>query len=83
MEFVHNLEEMIELVGGGESFKLLGIRGSLAGAARLLLQTNDALTYEGLKAVLIREFSDQLVCERANRSRTKSRCIILCFICNT
>lgn len=60
IEFVHSFEERIELVGGDDSFKLLGLRRSLDGAARLLLQSTEALTYDGLKTALIREFGDQL-----------------------
>lgn len=70
--FMKNFEDMIQLAGGDESFRLLCLRRSLDGAARLLLQSNDALTFEGLKKALIREFGDQLTStdvERMLRAR--------------
>lgn len=72
LEFFGNFEEIIALAGGDESFKLLCLRRSLEGAARLLLHTNDAMTYEGLKDALVSEFGDQLTStdvERMLRAR--------------
>lgn len=60
LTFIDDYEEIIAMVGGDESFKLLGLRRSLEGAARLLLKNSAALTYDGLKNLLITEFGNQL-----------------------
>lgn len=54
-DFFRNLEDVLKSVRADDIMKFLALRNSLKGAARLLL-TRNAMTYEELKIVLIREF---------------------------
>lgn len=54
-EFFRHLEQIFSQVHADELLKFLTLRNSLTGAARLLL-TRGALTYDELKASLVKEF---------------------------
>ncbi|XP_037932600.1 3'-5' RNA helicase YTHDC2-like [Teleopsis dalmanni] len=72
-DFFRHLEQIFEQVGADDLFKLLALRNSLTGAARLLL-TRGYLTYEELKQKLIGEFGRTISRQevyQALRMRTK------------
>lgn len=54
-DFFRHMEQIFQQVNADELLKFLTLRNSLTGTARLLL-TQGALTYDDLKANLIREF---------------------------
>lgn len=54
-DFFRHMEQIFQQVYADELLKFLTLRNSLSGTARLLL-TRGALTYDDLKASLVREF---------------------------
>lgn len=46
--FFRDFEEIMTMVNADDAFRFLNLRRSLAGTARLFLQTTNALTYETL-----------------------------------
>lgn len=74
--FLAQFEDLMRLVEANELYKLLGLRRSLDGAAKLLLHTNDVPTYEALKEALVTEFGNQMTpndIEMAMRNRKWNR----------
>lgn len=56
--FLRQFEEIMDLLNGDETFRLLSLRRSLSGAAKELLHSAQSSTYESLRATLMREFGD-------------------------
>lgn len=54
--FFRDFEEVMQTARANNSLKLLGLRRSLTGAARVFLQSTNALDYNDLKEALIAEF---------------------------
>lgn len=77
-DFIAHLEQIFQQVNADELLKYLALRNSLQGTARLLL-TRGALTYDELKANLVREFGGTVsrqevyrALQLRNRSPTES-----------
>ncbi|XP_036347426.1 uncharacterized protein LOC118756790 [Rhagoletis pomonella] len=55
--FIRDFEEIMQSTGADENFKLLALRRSLTGTARVFLSTTTALNYCALKGALMKEFN--------------------------
>lgn len=66
-DFVRMFEEIMTIIRADEVFKLLVLRRKLKGAANCLTFAPDAVTYDGLKAMLIAEFGNKLSIAEAER----------------
>ncbi|XP_054727437.1 uncharacterized protein LOC129237061 [Anastrepha obliqua] len=56
LHFLRDFEEIMNTSGADDSFKLLALRRSLKGTARVFLSTTTALNYDSLKTALTAEF---------------------------
>lgn len=66
-DFITNFEDVVHMVDADDSFKLLALRRKLKGAAGCLTRTPEAVSYDGLKTLLIEEFGDALTLVEAER----------------
>lgn len=66
-DFIRVFEEVMTLTRADETFKMLALRRKLKGAASCLMFITEAMSYEGLKALLIDEFGDRLTMADAER----------------
>lgn len=57
----------MQLDEADDSFMLLALRRKLKGAAGCLTRTPEAMSYSGLKSLLIEEFGDKLTMAKAER----------------
>ncbi|XP_067634345.1 uncharacterized protein [Eurosta solidaginis] len=55
-QYLRDLEEIMEASGADQHFRLLALRRSLKGTARVFLTTTTALNYKELKETLLSEF---------------------------
>lgn len=66
-DFLKLFEDILTMAQADESFKLLALRRKLKGAANCLTKMPTAVTYEGLKKLLLDEFGNKLTVAEAER----------------
>lgn len=66
-DFIRGFEEIMLLSKADDSFKLLALRRKMKEAARCLIRAPEAVSYNGLRELLIEEFGGKLTMAEAER----------------
>ncbi|XP_067626623.1 uncharacterized protein [Eurosta solidaginis] len=80
LNFLRYFEEIMDSLGADDRFKLLALRSSLTGTARVFLSTTTALNYDTLKKALTAEFDKAITRQEIYRKWKRKDEPIHCYI---